>query len=60
VVNAVKKYIEEAIHELRQVQWPTKNYAIRISTIAGIFVFSSAVAIALIDFVLSKILLLTH
>ena len=60
MANAVKKYLEEAIHELRQVQWPTKNYAIRISTIAGIFVFASAAAIAFIDFVLNKILLISH
>ncbi len=59
-MNAVKKYFSEAIHELRQVQWPTKNHAIRISTISAIFVVSSALIIAVVDFVLNKILLFSH
>lgn len=56
-MNPITKYIHEALHELRQVQWPTKNHAIRISIIAAIFVGSSALLIALVDLLLSKIIL---
>ena len=49
-----KKYLQEATHELRQVQWPTKKHAIRISIITGIFVLSSALLLMLIDFALNK------
>ncbi len=53
-----KKYIEEATHELRQVKWPTKNHAVKISIITGIFVIVSTVLVALVDFSVSKILFL--
>ncbi|QQS59390.1 preprotein translocase subunit SecE [Candidatus Peregrinibacteria bacterium] len=56
-MNSVKKYLQEAIHELRQVQWPTKNHAMRISIVAAIFVGSSAIIIGLVDLVLSKVIL---
>ena len=59
-MTAIKKYFEEAIHELRQVQWPTRNHAIRISIISAIFVASSIVAIAIVDYFLNQLLLFTH
>jgi len=51
------KYFSECLHELRQVAWPTKNQAIKISTITIIFVFSSALIIGLLDSILTKLLL---
>lgn len=57
-MKAIKKYIDECVHELRQVTWPTKNQAIRISIITMIFVVASAVLIGLLDLILTKLILL--
>jgi preprotein translocase SecE subunit len=59
-MKIVKKYFKECLHELRQVKWPTKNEAIRISTITLIFVIVCAFGIGLLDSLLTKILLLVR
>jgi preprotein translocase SecE subunit len=50
----------EAMHELRNVQWPTKNHAMRISTITAIFVTASAILLGVVDYLLGQLLLLTY
>ncbi len=57
-MKSVKNYFQEAIHELRQVQWPTKNQTIRISVITIIFVFASAILIGLLDLLLGDLFFL--
>lgn len=57
-MKRIKKYISEAIGELRRVQTPTKNHAIRISIITAIFIVSSAIIITVVDLTLSKLLFL--
>jgi len=51
-----KKYLSEAIHELRNVKWPTKKHAVRISVITGIFVIVSTIVVAAVDFALEKVM----
>ena len=53
-----KKYLSEAVHELHQVKWPTKNHAVKISIITGIFVVASTVIIAAVDLGISQLLFL--
>jgi preprotein translocase subunit SecE len=55
-MNAISKYINDALEELRQVRWPTRNQAIRLSSIVVAFTFLSAAFFGLIDFGLSEAL----
>lgn len=57
-VKSIKKYMGEAMSELRRVQTPTKNHAIRVSIITAVFVVTSAVIITVVDISLSKLLFL--
>lgn len=45
----MKKFFQEAQHELSQVTWLTKNQAIKISAITVIFVIASAVVLWGVD-----------
>ena len=49
----IKKYIQNSIKELNNVTWPTKNQAIRITTIVFIFMLISAVILGFIDEILA-------
>ncbi len=53
-MNAISKYINDALEELRQVRWPTRNQAIRLSTIVVGFTILSAAFFGLVDFGLSE------
>jgi preprotein translocase SecE subunit len=55
-MNAIKRYFSEAVHELRQVKWPTKNQAVRISVITIIFVFTSAAVFKVFDLLLTTLI----
>jgi len=57
-LRGLKRYFIGALEELKKVQWPSKNHAVRISIITIIFVFSSAAFLALADLLLSKVLFL--
>jgi preprotein translocase SecE subunit len=53
-MNAISKYINDALEELRHVRWPTRNQAIRLSTIVVIFVIICAAFFGAIDYALSQ------
>ena len=55
-MNAISKYINGALEELRHVRWPTRQQAIRLSGIVIIFTFVSGAVFGLIDFGLSRLL----
>lgn len=55
-----KKYFSEALTELRSVQWPTKNHAIRISIITAIFVLLSTLFLFAIDLVFDQMIQMIH
>lgn len=51
---SLNKLIKEAISELHNVTWPTKNHAIKISKITIWFTLSVALVLWLFDFMLSE------
>ena len=53
-MNAITTYINEALAELHQVRWPTRQQAIRLSLITLGFVFGTAIVFGFIDFGLSQ------
>ncbi len=50
----MNKFIKEAISELHNVTWPTKNHAIRISKITIWFTLSVAIVLWVFDYMLSE------
>ena len=50
----MKKFIKDALYELSQVTWLTKDQAIRYSIITVLFVFISSVLLWAIDFLLTE------
>ena len=48
-------YIQEAIAELHQVRWPTRQQAIRLSIITIGFTAGVAIAFGAIDYTLAQI-----
>ncbi len=53
-MNAIINYFKEAIHELELVRWPTRQQAVRLSTIVIIFTAINAAAFGLIDVLLTN------
>ncbi len=51
----ISGYITDAIGELRQVRWPTRQQAIRLSIITIGFTFAVSIAFGGIDYVLSQV-----
>ena len=51
----MKAFFQEALHELSQVTWLTRNQAIRISIITIIFVLVSAVALWAVDTAMTEV-----
>lgn len=48
-------YFRGAVEELHHVRWPTRQQAVRLSLIVVAFVFGTAIAFGLVDFVLARI-----
>lgn len=51
----MKAFLQDALHELSQVTWLTKNQAVRISIITVAFVLVSAVVFWAVDLVLTEL-----
>lgn len=49
----IKKYFQESLQELNRVTWPTRKQAVRITTIVFIFMIVAAIALGVIDEILS-------
>jgi len=49
IYMSIKNYIQESLQELHHVTWPTKNQAIRITTIVFVFMLVSAVLLGFVD-----------
>lgn len=58
-MNAITSYIQGSIEELRHVRWPTRQQAIRLTTIVIGFIIASSIAFGLVDLLLSEIIRLT-
>jgi preprotein translocase SecE subunit len=60
-LEATTGYFRGAVSELKQVRWPTRNQAIRLSIITIIFTFATSAAYGVVDFSLGRIVaLLLH
>lgn len=49
--NGLIQYFEDSYSEIRKVQWPTKNTAVRLTFLVLGFVFAVAILIGILDFV---------
>jgi preprotein translocase subunit SecE len=54
-MNAISKYINDALEELRHVRWPTRQQAVRLSAIVVVFVILTSAVFALIDLGLAEV-----
>lgn len=52
-MSAVMTYLHDALEDLRQVRWPTRQQAVRFSVIVIGFTLLCAIAFGLIDLALS-------
>lgn len=53
-MNALLSYVRGSVEELRHVQWPTQQQAIRLSIIVLVFIAVTSVAFGFIDFLLGE------
>lgn len=53
-MEALQRYIRDALEELRRVQWPTRRQAVRLSAIVLGFTGVSAVIFGLLDFAFAQ------
>lgn len=53
-MEALQNYVRSALEELRQVQWPTRRQAVRLSAIVLGFTGVSAVVFGLLDFAFAQ------
>lgn len=54
-MNAIIEYFKGAVHELKNVTWPTQRQAIRLSMITLGFVLSGALLFGLFDALLNTL-----
>jgi preprotein translocase SecE subunit len=52
-MNAISKYINDSLEELRHVRWPTRQQAIRLSAVVVVFVAITSLAFGALDIGLS-------
>ncbi len=52
-MNTLQKYFSDALRELHQVTWPTRQQAVRITVIVFIFMAVTAVVLGALDQLLS-------
>ena len=55
-MNALIKFVKDALEELRHVRWPTRQQAVRFSAIVLAFTAVCAVAFGALDFALTQTL----
>ena len=52
---SLSTYINDAVAELRQVRWPTRQQAIRLSIIVVGFTLASSAVFGVIDYILATL-----
>lgn len=55
-MTSIITYVQDSITELRQVRWPTRQQAVRLSIIVIAFTLACTVLLGFIDFGLSTVL----
>jgi len=53
MIQKLKKFFGEAAQEFRHVNWPTRNEAIRLTTIVVVLALGLAVFLGVFDFLFS-------
>ena len=53
-MDAIRRYITEALEELHHVRWPTRQQAVRLSVIVLIFTAICTAVFGTLDFLLSE------
>lgn len=53
-MEALQNYVRDALEELRQVRWPTRRQAVRLSAIVLGFTGVSAAVFGLLDFAFAQ------
>lgn len=54
-MNAIQNYINDAVTELHQVRWPTRQQAVRLSVIVVGFILVSSFALGFADFLIGRV-----
>jgi preprotein translocase subunit SecE len=52
--NAVRRYFNETVGELRKVSWPTRKEAINLTIVVVIVVISMSIFLGSLDFIFGK------
>jgi preprotein translocase subunit SecE len=52
--NALQRYINETIGELRKVTWPTRKEATNLTIIVLVVMFGMSVILGLLDFIFAR------
>ncbi len=55
-MNAIVSYFKDAVAELRQVRWPTRQQAIRLCVIVILFTIACTILLGALDIGLSTLL----
>ena len=53
--NAIQRYFNETIGELRKVSWPTRKEALNLTLVVLIVMAATTVVLGLLDFVFTRI-----
>jgi preprotein translocase subunit SecE len=56
MLRSVTTFVQDSLVDLRQVRWPTRQQAIRLSVIVIAFTLASTVIFGAVDFSLSALL----
>jgi preprotein translocase SecE subunit len=54
IITSTTDYFRGAVSELKQVRWPTRQQAVRLSIITIIFTFATSFAYGVVDFGLGR------
>jgi len=52
--NAIRRYFNETVGELRKVSWPTRKEAFNLTIVVVIVVISMAIFLGSLDFIFGK------
>ena len=53
--NKIQKWWRETVGELRKVTWPTKEEALKMTTIVIVVVLATAIFLGVVDFIFSRL-----
>ena len=54
--NKIQKWWRETVGELRKVTWPTKEEALKMTTIVIVVVLATAIFLGVVDFIFSRLI----